>query len=70
MSKTKRVRAIALGIWDGSRRRPGDEFTVPVETKGSWFVDAADYKPEPTQEPAEPTTMSEMNKRRGSKDVI
>ena len=69
MSRTKSVRATALGIWDGSRRRPGDVFTVPVETKGRWFVDASDYKPEPSAEPDEPTTMSEMNKRR-TKDVI
>lgn len=32
-----KVKAIKLGF-HGSRRRPGDVFTVPAGKKGSWFV--------------------------------
>lgn len=34
-----KVRAIVLGFWDNTRRRPGDEFLVPEEfaDKASWW---------------------------------
>lgn len=33
-----KVKAIKLGFYGGSRRRPGEVFEVPDALKGSWFV--------------------------------
>lgn len=41
-----KVKAIKLGFYGGSRRRPGEVFEVPETIKGSWFV--------PVETPADP----------------
>lgn len=37
--QTKEVKAIELGFYDGSLVPVGTKFRVPVDFKGSWFMD-------------------------------
>jgi hypothetical protein len=59
----KKVVATSTGFYQGSRIRPGTEFEVPDDFKGSWVaaVDspaAAPAKAKPAR--VEPKTLSEM----------
>ena len=53
-AKTKEVRAVRPGFYDGERKRPGDVFEVDAKDKAKWFVDAADpeqAKPKKAKKP-------------------
>lgn len=63
MSKTKRVVATSMGIWNGSRVKVGTVFTVPIEARGAWFVEVSEFQAKPVETDDEPKTMSEMNRR-------
>lgn len=38
-SATKRVRALKVGFFDGRMLFVGDEFEVPADAHGKWFVE-------------------------------
>lgn len=37
-----RVRAVALGFYDGQLREPGEEFDIPDGLPGDWYVEVED----------------------------
>jgi hypothetical protein len=71
----KKVVAISMGFYQGARVRPGTEFEVPDNFKGSWVAEvgspaSAPAKPKPAR--AEPKTLSEMAKvpAKSANDIV
>jgi len=63
MSKLVTVKALKLGIYDGSMRHPGSVFQVPEGFKGKWFKPVADVTEADlpkAEAPLEPTTLGQM----------
>jgi len=62
----KKVVATSMGFYNGARVRPGTEFEVPDDFKGSWVavVGSPAAAPAKPAKPArsEPKTLSEMAK--------
>lgn len=61
-----RYLATAMGIQNGGRVRPGQEFDGPEGLKGSWFEQIEEPAPKrrvkPTTQKVEPATLGELGK--------
>lgn len=62
-AKTKEVRAVRPGFYDGERKRPGDVFEVDAKDNAKWFVDAKAPKPEKAKKPAKPAYRKAQEKK-------
>lgn len=66
MADVKQVRATELGFYKGRMIPAGTQFSVPAEFKAKWVVEVTPgaapepQKVNPTTQPYEPTTLSEM----------
>ena len=58
------VIATKLGVWNGSRVRPGTKFEVPDGTKSTWFVPAAKHQAKPPAKPQAPIALSQLGSQR------
>lgn len=70
----KKVVALSIGFFQGTRVRPGTVIEVPDDFKGSWVGPVDAPAPAPKAKPArsEPRTLSEMGKApvKSASDIV